>query len=77
MFRARLRLYKDGSTYALYLTDTDVKKDEIGNNTYVKCTKYDIKNEKVVHGTVRIDINKAPGTGEYPYIRGDVFKENE
>ena len=50
-------MYKQGNTYNLFLTDSQKITTEMEGNR-VACTQYDIKNNKVIHGTIEISTEK-------------------
>lgn len=70
------RLYKDSSQYNLFLTDSNkITMDDVGRK--IECTKYDIVNDKVIHGTMTVSSEAGAGGKVYPILRGDSFKADE
>lgn len=65
------RMYKQGNTYNLFLTDSQKITPEM-NTQVVACTQYDITNNKVVHGTIKVAIENQ-GQGTYPVLNGESF----
>lgn len=62
------KLYKRGTTYELYLTD---RKINLGDQQPVSCTKYDIKNNSIVKGTVKTKKETVNGS-TYPVIDNSI-----
>lgn len=65
------RMYKQGDTYNLFLTDSQKITTEMAGNR-VACTQYDIKNNKVIHGTIEISTEKKEKE-VYPILVGESF----
>lgn len=65
------RMYKKGDTYNLFLTDSMKITPEM-NGLVISCTQYDIKNNKVIHGTMNVTIENQ-GQGTYPVLNGESF----
>lgn len=65
------RMYKQGNTYNLFLTDSQKITTEMEGNR-VACTQYDIKNNKVIHGTIEISTEKKEKE-VYPILVGTSF----
>ena len=65
------RMDKEGDTYNLFLTDSQKITTEMEGNR-VACTQYDIKNNKVIHGTIEISTEKKE-KAVYPILVGTSF----
>lgn len=65
------RMDKEGDTYNLFLTDSQKITTEMEGNR-VACTQYDIKNNKVIHGTIEISTEKKEKE-VYPILVGESF----
>ena len=65
------RMDKEGDTYNLFLTDSQKITTEMEGNR-VACTQYDIKNNKVIHGTIEISTEKKEKE-VYPILVGTSF----
>lgn len=65
------RMYKEGDTYNLFLTDSQKITTEMKGDR-VACTQYDIKNNKVIHGTIVISTEKKEKE-DYPILVGSSF----
>lgn len=71
------RMYHDKSQYNLFLTDNHkITTEDIGKDTWIECTKYDIENQKVIHGKVQVISGNENGS-KYPVINGGSFKPDE
>lgn len=69
------RMYKMGDeVFNLFLTEKKITLEDAKNSGYIKCEKYDIANEKIITGEVKVTIDKKNGQ-EYPVIWGETFKE--
>lgn len=64
------RLDKKGGTYNLFLTDS-TKITESMKGQEIGCTLYDITNNKVIHGTIKV-ATESQGT-PYPVLNGGSF----
>ncbi|ODR41197.1 type II secretion system protein [Eisenbergiella tayi] len=65
------RMDKTTNTYNLYLTDSKkITADMV--NSRVPCTQYDIKNNKIIHGTMEV-IMERQGDGYYPVLNNKSF----
>lgn len=71
------RMYNDGKQYNLFLTDDHkISAEDVSKDTWIECTKYDIVNQKIIHGKVQVT-NKTENGSTYPIIWGETFKPDE
>lgn len=63
------RMYKQGNTYNLFLTDKKISLNDVSTDIWINCTKYDITNKEIVYGKVQV-----VKSGNYPIINGGSFK---
>lgn len=72
------RMYNDGAQYNLFLTDNHkITTEDIGEDTWIDCTKYDIKGQKIIHGKVQVISYSEGGSQSYPIISGGSFTPDE
>ena len=71
------RMYKKDNQYNMFLTDnSEIKKEDIKSGDTIACTKYDIANQTIVHGTVKI-VEKVVKEQAYLTISGESFKPDQ
>ncbi len=64
------RMYCSGDKFYLYLTDRKIENQDITDKNQVTCTKYDINNKTVSHGSAPV---KKAQPGNYPVIDAENF----
>lgn len=71
------RMYKNGGQYNMFLTDDrKITEADIKTGERIACTKYDIANQTVVHGTVLVVKGEVNGKS-YPIISGESFEPDQ
>lgn len=66
------RMYKAGGQYNLFLTDRKITQQDIGSGEWISCTKYDIVNQKILYGRVKVIKHDS---FSFPIIDGGSFEE--
>lgn len=67
-------LHKINGQYELYLTDRKITTED--GNEILSCSRYDIKNETITKGTIKVSVKKMSGE-PFPVITHGSFKSSE